>query len=77
VRAWLRNEFAHVCVEVDETANGARLRLTDVRTNKVFHLDPLELECLAWCAHSDLRDILDPSRTRWSDDADESGEERR
>jgi hypothetical protein len=75
VKAYLRNEFANVCLEVDESANGARLRVTDLRTNRSFHLDPLELESLAWATHRDLRDLVDPSLTRWRDDPDDSREE--
>lgn len=67
MRLTLRNEFAHVYVELDETALGPRLKICDVRTRQVTYLDPLELESLVWCCHKDLKYILDPAFRRWSD----------
>lgn len=62
----LRNEFAYVSVELDEGANGPRLKISDLRTGRVGYLDPLELESLAWSTHEDLEMILDPSYRRWA-----------
>ena len=42
----IRNEFARVEVELDETANGPRLRLRDLKTGRETFLDALELESL-------------------------------
>ncbi|MBD2843789.1 hypothetical protein IDH44_01180 [Paenibacillus sp. IB182496] len=61
----LRSEFGYVRVERDTAGGGDRLKITDLRTGKSSSLDPLELECLAWSRHEDLRDLLDPSLTRW------------
>ena len=61
----LKNEFAQVSVSVDFSSNGPRLKIKDIRAQKVIYLDPLELESLAWCEHKDLHPILDPSNSRW------------
>lgn len=61
----LKNEFAHVAVQLDHSANGVRLLIEDVRSGKTFYLDPLELESIAWSNHSDLKQILNPSYSRW------------
>lgn len=61
----LKSEFGHVRITKDSSANGDRLMIQDIRTGKVGYLDPLELECLAWSNHEDLKDLLDPSLTRW------------
>lgn len=63
----LANEFASVRVEIDRTANGPRLKLTDVSSGVHAYLDPLELQCLAWLDHDDLVGLMDPDfvhRTR-------------
>ncbi|MDR7079355.1 hypothetical protein J2Y03_004413 [Neobacillus niacini] len=67
----LKNEFAHVSVQIDKSANGDRLLLKDIRTGKVSYFDPLELESLIWTTHKDLTILLDPSQTRWIDEADD------
>lgn len=64
----VKNEFAHIAVSLDESANGPRLRLQDLRTQRVFYLDPLEVESLIWSTHGDLAQLLDPSFRRWNDD---------
>lgn len=58
----LKNEFARVRISKEETANGPRLMIVDVRNGKVGFLDPLELENLAWVKHSELAALVDPSR---------------
>ena len=73
-RIVLKSEFAHVSVELDETANGPRLKVEDLRTGRVGYLDPLELESLAWCLHGDLMSLLDPSFRRWSKIAESEDE---
>lgn len=67
----VRNEFANVHLELDETGNGSRAKITDIRSGKVAYFDALELECLAWSEHKDLIQILDPSQTRWADETEE------
>lgn len=62
------NEFAEVAVSVDTTANGPRLRLTDVRTGRVRFLDALELEAVVWLPEGHLTRLLDPSADRWKDE---------
>jgi len=59
----LVSEFGHVVVERDETANGPRLLILDVKTGRRICLDPLELESLARARHEDLAPLLDPGRT--------------
>ena len=62
------NEFAQVAVRLDETANGARLRLEDLRTGRVRYLDALELETIVWLRDEQLSRLMDPSADRWRDD---------
>ncbi|MDD7936330.1 hypothetical protein [Actinomycetospora straminea] len=61
------NEFATVSVSVDDRGNGTRLRLEDLRTGTVRHLDALELESIVWAPESWMRALLDPSAHRWRD----------
>ena len=61
----LENEFASVDVELDTDANGARLKIVDLRTGHVGYLDPFELETLSWIDKDALAPFFDPSRTRW------------
>jgi hypothetical protein len=61
----LANEFARVEVELDESGNGPRLRIRDLRSGQVGYLDPLELESLAWATKGELSPLLDPARSRW------------
>ncbi|MEK3990248.1 MULTISPECIES: hypothetical protein [Robertmurraya] len=67
----LKNEFAHVVVQVDKSANGDRLMIKDIRTGKISFFDPLELESLLWSTHKDLTNLLDPSKTRWINEIDD------
>jgi hypothetical protein len=67
----LKNEFAHVSVRLDKSANGDRLLIKDMRTGKTSFFDPLELESLLWSTHKDLTTLLDPSQTRWINEADD------
>jgi hypothetical protein len=67
----LKNEFAHVSVQKDKTANGDRLLIKDIRTGKISYFDPLELESLLWSTHKELTNLLDPSRTRWINEEDD------
>jgi hypothetical protein len=62
----LRSEFAHVRVELDESANGPRLMIEDLKTGQRVYLDPLELESLAWADHAELAPLLNPA-VRWDD----------
>ncbi|MGC9670714.1 hypothetical protein ACNTMW_29730 [Planosporangium sp. 12N6] len=65
----ITSEFAEVAVSLDTTANGPRLRLEDLRGDRVRYLDALELETIAWLPASRLQELLDPSVGRWSDRA--------
>ena len=56
----LESEFGHVQVELDNSANGVRLMIKDLKTGQSIFLDPLELEGLAWARHGDLAPLLDP-----------------
>jgi hypothetical protein len=66
--AVVASEFAAVSVRVDDTANGPRLRLEDLRGGKVRYLDALELETIIWLREDHLGRLLDPSADRWRDD---------
>lgn len=61
----ISSEFASVSVSIDHEGNGPRLRLEDLRTGHVGHLDALELETLAWLPEGGLHRLLDPSHLRW------------
>ena len=72
-KIYLKSEFAYVCVALDKSANGVRLKIEDLRTGVCSYLDPLELESLAWCEHRHLCQILNPSNVRWMDDEEHDG----
>ena len=59
----LESEFGHVQVELDNSANGSRLMIKDLKSGQTIYLDPLELEGLAWARHGDLAALLDPGLT--------------
>jgi hypothetical protein len=59
------SEFAAVSLTIDDTGNGPRLRIEDLKTGQVGYLDALELETLAWLPQGGLDKLLDPSHTRW------------
>ncbi len=61
------SEFAQVAVRVDRDANGARLRLEDLRTGRVRFLDALELETVIWLTDEHLSSLMDPSADRYRD----------
>jgi hypothetical protein len=65
-RLELASEFASVSVEVDNHANGPRLRIENRQNRRVVYLDPLELASLTWLSHDSLGPFLDPSQTGWS-----------
>lgn len=62
------NEFAEVSVRIDGDANSRRVRLEDLRSGRVRHLDALELETLVWLPPGRLEKLLDPSADRWRED---------
>lgn len=64
-RMRLRSEFGDVVVELDDDANGPRLRVEDLRNGRVIYLDPLELASFTWLTHDRLGPFLDPSQTGW------------
>lgn len=47
----LSNEFASVTVELVQTRNGERLRISSPRLGREILLDPVELESLTWQDH--------------------------
>jgi len=67
---YIGSEFAEIRVELDESANGLRLKLTDMRTDQVRHLDALQLETLVWLSESRFDQLMDPSYDRWREDED-------
>jgi hypothetical protein len=58
----LNSEFAAVEVDRDDSGNGPRLMIRDLRTGQAVYLDPLELAALAWTRHEELLPFLDPAR---------------
>lgn len=63
----VESEFASIAVRLDEEGNSVRLRLEDLRTGRVRHLDALELESIVWLEDGHLTRLLDPSHERWRD----------
>lgn len=63
------SEFAEIAISVDGEGNGPRLRMEDLRSGRVRHLDALELETIIWLPEGHLRQLLDPSSDRWREDA--------
>lgn len=61
----VESEFASVSVRLDTDGNAVRLRLEDLRTGRVRHLDALELETIVWLEDGRLNQLLDPSHERW------------
>jgi hypothetical protein len=59
------SEFAALAVAIDDTGNGTRLRVEDLRTGHIRYLDALELETLSWLPADTVDRLLDPSRHRW------------
>ncbi|KAA9166002.1 hypothetical protein FPZ12_003355 [Amycolatopsis acidicola] len=62
------SEFAEIAVSTDHDGNGPRLRLEDLRTGRVRHLDALELETIVWLPEGHLQRLLDPAADRWRED---------
>jgi hypothetical protein len=58
----LKSEFAAVEVARDDSGNGPRLMIRDVRSGKSIFLDPLELASLARVRHEELLPFIDPAR---------------
>lgn len=61
----VENEFASVAVRLDRDGNSIRLRVEDLRTGRVRHLDALEMESIVWLGDGHLTQLLDPSHERW------------
>lgn len=61
----VESEFASIAVRLDTDGNSVRLRVEDLRTRRVRHLDALELESIVWLGEGHLTQLLDPSHERW------------
>lgn len=61
----VESEFASIAVRLDGQGNSVRLRIEDLRTGRVRHLDALELETIVWLEDGHLARLLDPSHERW------------
>jgi hypothetical protein len=61
----VESEFASIAVRLDREGNSVRLRVEDLRTGRVRHLDALELESIVWLGEGHLTQLLDPSHERW------------
>ncbi len=55
----LRNEFAEVAVCLDESANGPRLKIVDLRSGSIGYLEPFELWAVAVRPPGELAEMLD------------------
>ena len=62
IQVVLNSEFAAVEVERDDSGNGPRLMIRDLRSGNCIFMDPLELAALAWLRHEELLPFLDPAR---------------
>lgn len=59
----LNSEFASVEIDRDDSGNGPRLIIRDLRSGgRCILLDPLELAALVWVRHEELMPFLDPAR---------------
>jgi len=58
----LTSEFAAVEIDRDDSGNGPRLMIRDLRSGQRVFLDPLELAALALTRHEELLPFLDPGR---------------
>ena len=58
----LNSEFATVEVDRDDSGNGPRLMIRDLRSGDCIFMDPLELASLALLRHEELLPFLDPAR---------------
>jgi hypothetical protein len=67
----LISEFSSVEVSLNESANGPRLQITDIKSGVSTHLDPLVLESLVYVRQEDFAPFLDPGQTRWAGPYDE------
>jgi hypothetical protein len=56
----LRNEFASLEVDRDDSANGPRLRILDLETGTETFLDLLEVESLTRLSHDDFVEWVRP-----------------
>ncbi len=61
----VESEFASIAVRLDQDGNSVRLRVEDLRTGRVRHLDAVELETIVWLGEGHLTRLLDPSHERW------------
>lgn len=61
----VESEFASIAVRLDREGISVRLRVEDLRTGRVRHLDALELESIVWLGDGHLTQLLDPSHERW------------
>jgi hypothetical protein len=65
---YVENEFASIAVSLDDDGNSVRLRVQDLRGDRVRFFDPLQLESLVWLSDERLEALLDPSADRWRHD---------
>ncbi|MEM0173414.1 MAG: hypothetical protein QXV69_09590 [Sulfolobaceae archaeon] len=54
----LVNEFAHVVIKVDKTANGVRLAIESKRFEREIYLDPLMLDFLTLADQEELLNFI-------------------
>jgi hypothetical protein len=67
----LVNDFAAVEVELDNRANGVRLKIVDLtRNSHAVYLDPVHLEALVWADPAELDRLTDPDHILRRLDAD-------
>jgi hypothetical protein len=69
----LASEFATVEIRRDDSGNGPRLLIRDLRSGRAALLDPLELAALTIVRHEELAPLLDPGRFTKSSGANGTG----
>lgn len=62
----VESEFASVRISIDRSGNDARVKIEDLRSDRVAYLDALALETIAWLPPEALEEWHDPSRHRWT-----------
>ena len=58
----LKNEFSAIRIELNQDANGPRLKIEDLKSGRCHYFDPIEMEGLVWTEKSEFLEFMDPSR---------------
>jgi len=69
----LASEFGTVEIRRDDSGNGPRLLIRDLRSGRETLLDPFELAALTMVRHEEFAPFLDPGRFTKSNSANGTG----